>query len=460
MKSFELEIQKLAQKTRLKAIEREAIRDRILSYMEYHPLKKEKLSLNLGNSSTGTESGRNFIYIPFNSIWVKLGSATLALILVIGVPLLAERAVPGDMLYLVKTGVNEGIRGQLASSPYEKVQLETRLIERRIAEARLLASEGKLTHEVETQIAETVKGHADAVQSGLAELRVDDVDGAAIAEIVFNSALEVQSAVLDQSEETGSSSVASILDAVNTAREVSLTDENTTAPSYDGLSARVESETTRAYELFKSVQESATVEEIGDIERRLEDIDRSIVVAKELKESDETKAVALMIDVLGQIQKLITFMTDIDLREMVTLESLVPVVLTKAERTETVLKALTEMDKDMSDIEKKIPLITDDNVGEKVTFGIKETNKIIVITNEKLTDGDISGSEKTSLEARALVDDLLSLTKDIQIIEEGAILPGTSTTTASTTIDGTLGTSTATTTATTTLTEASTTTAE
>ena len=41
MKSFDSDLKKYADKIRLKATERAALRERILSYMEYHPLPKQ-----------------------------------------------------------------------------------------------------------------------------------------------------------------------------------------------------------------------------------------------------------------------------------------------------------------------------------------------------------------------------------------------------------------------------------
>lgn len=413
MKSFETEIKKYAEKTRLKAIERETVRDRILSYMEYHPLRKEHMEMNI----LSPLQHRDFIYIPLNAFWVKIGSGALALLLVIGVPFLAERSLPGDVLYLVKTEVTENIQTQFASTPYEKVELETKLMERRISEARLLASEGKLTVEVEAKIAETVKDHGEAVQNGLAELRVDDADGAALAEIVFNSALEVQSAVLDQSDVASSSSVGSILDVVNTMRDESASDGNPMIPSYDGLLARIESETTRSYELFTTVKKSATAEEIADIERRLADVDRSIIIAKTLKETDETGAVGEMIEVLGLIQKLITFMTDIDVRETVALETLVPLIFTPEERTARVTASMTAVSTEIRIVEKKIAFVTDDGVREKAQNGVES-----VRTNEKavivaLAEGNIDLGEAKAYEARMMTDDLITLTTDILLVD-------------------------------------------
>ncbi len=441
MKSFESDIKKLAEKTRLKAVEREAIRERVLSYMEYHPLKKES---NVSVSRLSSLTHEDFIYITWDSFWVRVTSGALAFILIVGVPLLAERSVPGDILYLVKTGVNEGIQTQFATSPYEKVELETKLIERRIAEARLLASEGKLTTEVEAQIAETVKGHADAVQSGLAELRESDVDGAAIAEIVFNSSLEVQSAVLEMSGSTTPSTA--LLDMVNTVRDEVASDVHPTAPSYDGLLARIELETTRSYELFESVKEDATPEEITDIERRLADIDRSIVGAKELKEVDETGAVNSLTSVLGLIQKLISFMTDIDVRESVTLESLVPVVLTPEERTRIVTDRLALINAKIGEVDMQIASITDDGLREKMVFVREEINVHVASTTDALAVGDLDTASVRSEEAtKAFTDIVTKLTAESEVDTEIVPVEPVEEVPASTTpevIDGNVGTTT------------------
>ena len=167
MKSFDTELIAYTQKTRLKAAERAEIRARVLSYMEYHPLPK---NMRLQEAVSG-KRGLYAVILSHTTFMRVATSACAVLLVIVSVPFAAEHAVPGDVLYPIKTRINEEIRAQFVSSPYEKVAFETELMERRIAEARLLAKEGKLSEEVEASIAATVKAHADAAQQGILELQ-------------------------------------------------------------------------------------------------------------------------------------------------------------------------------------------------------------------------------------------------------------------------------------------------
>lgn len=406
MKSFDTDLKKYAEKTRLKAAERRELRERVLSYMEYHPLPKRNEPL----PQIASRSDR-FVVVHFNNLYMKITGGVFAILLLVVVPFMAEQSVPGDALYLVKTQVNEGIRAQLANSPYEKVTFETELIERRIAEARLLASEGKLTEEVQAQIALTVKGHANAAQSGLAEMRATNVDEAAIAEIAFDSALQVQSAVLDTNDSVSTtSSIAGILDVVNTVREEVVQSRGTSTPSYEGMAATIELETTRAYELFETVKVSATPEEITDIERRLSDIERLIAGAAEKRPTDDASAVADMVSALGLIQKLVVFMTDIDVRETVALETIVPIVLTLEERSALVMTTLEQVATLKKAAEVRIPLISDTALSEKIVFGMEQLTLHVAVATSSLEAQNIDTAEQHARDALALATDIDTLT--------------------------------------------------
>lgn len=408
MKSFDTELKKYTKKIHLKVSERNELRERIFAYMEYHPLPKQVSSARELKGAIISESFTVF-NITLNRRTLGMASGFLLLFLII-IPIVAERSVPGDVLYLVKTGINESVQGQLVSSPYEKIEFETRLMERRIAEARLLANEGRLTDEMQVKLAETVKEHSDSVQNGIQKLKAEDADGAIMAQIAYSSALEVQSAVLDTDKGTeNTTAINSIVDAVNTARDAVTLEQGSTTPSFDGLMARTESETTRAYELFTTVKTSATSEEVTDIERRLSDINRLIVEAKEKQKTDETVAIGSLTDTLKLAQKLILFMTNIDVRASVSLESIVPVVLSKNERIEQVKKDLIEIEGVHKIVEDERLFVDDVGVSEKVQEGMKRVDDLTRTSSVAIGVEDIGSAESGVREAKALISDLQTL---------------------------------------------------
>jgi len=159
----------------------------------------------------------------------------------------------------------------------------------------LLATEGKLTPETEATVALAVKAHTDAANQEIAVMRETDEDGAAMAEIAFASAMEVQSEVLEghieKDPDTSDSveqghSVVILAGIINGVRDDATVAQAGAAPSYAALLAKVETETTRAYELFNSVKKHAGSEEIADIERRIEDVERKLVESIVLKNGE------------------------------------------------------------------------------------------------------------------------------------------------------------------------------
>ena len=421
MKSFDTDLKKYAEKINLKASERRELRERVLSYMEYHPLPKQGMAL----ASLEVVPSESFVTLHINALYARIAGGVFVALLV-ATPFVAERSAPGDVLYFVKTGLNESIQSQLANSPYEKIEFETMLMERRISEARALASEGKLTPEVQTQLAETVKEHADAVQSGLAELRTQDADSAALAQIAFNSSLEVQSAVLgvEEGEETENTAlIGNILDVVNEAREGAALSQGSTTPSFDGLTAKMEQETTRAYELFAAIQQSATEEEVRDIERRLHDIDRLTLEAEETHTTDTGKGVNDLATALGLVKKLVVFMTNIDVRETVSLESIVPVVLSDAERVDLVKEEMRVLGGMKMDVLGRLESLKGKGVVDKVTEGLATVDELLLKATIALEANDVGGAETVTKEARALITDLDALVPHQEVLPTTDVEP-------------------------------------
>ncbi|QQR64680.1 hypothetical protein IPH92_03910 [Candidatus Kaiserbacteria bacterium] len=420
MKSFETELKKYTDKTHMKASERTELRERIFAYMEYHPLPKQMTDMRALAQSVPSES---FMVVHFNKIYMRVAGGIFALF-IIAAPFFAEQSMPGDVLYLVKTGVNETVQGQLANSPYEKIEFETKLMERRITEARVLASEGKLTEEVKQQITDTVKEHTTAVQAGLVELRTQDAEGAAIAEISFNASLEVQSAMLGADTEIEDDSlVESIMVVMNDAREGVIESQVENTASYEGLMAQVERETTRAFELFITIKRSATEEEISDIDRRLSDINRLTEEAKQVHDDHSEAATGDLAATLGLLQKLVAFMSDIDVRETVSLADLVPVMLSDIERTEMVKSEIEVLNGLKIQVTERLITLAEPGIVEKVNEALTQIDTLMLQTTVALETGEISAAEVAIKEASALMIDIDSLTKPSEVTGEVPVLP-------------------------------------
>lgn len=423
MKRFAAQLKKQADTVSMRAAERRELRERVVSYMEYHPLPAER---KRAKTALTTES---FITVTLNSFEVRSFAGLFAVLLLVFVPVVAERSVPGDVLYPVKVNFNEEIRSGLAVSPYAKVEWETERLNRRIAEARLLASEGKLTEAVEADVAEAVKAHSDAAQESIAALSQVDEEEAAIAEIAFESALIVQAEVLENeltreeeanagASSTPGTSVAILADAIADAQETASENHTGVAPSFEKLSVRIEQETTRAAELFESVKTVASVEEVADVERRLEDIGRKITEANQeydpeavVVEGEVAPAVALLSNVLSDIQKLIHFMTDIDVRATVTVEELVPVTLTDEEKQGLITERLRKIETVTLDVETRMVDRPEDDFTPKFAIGLTEA-------------AELASSTSAQVEAEAFDEALLSAEQALEILVDLQLVLG------------------------------------
>jgi len=397
--------------------------------MEYHPLPK---AMETSHPIPSLIPAHSFFTLNrFTRRGTQLAGGLLALVFIV-LPFAAEHAVPGEVLYLVKTGINEPVQAQFAASPYEKIEFETKLVERRISEARALAQEGKLTEDVQTELTETVKAHTQNVNEQIAALRTQDADGAAIAQIAFNSSLDVQTAVLHaEGGENAASPIGTMLTTVVEAREAaSSSDEQ--APSYDALLAQLEGEAAHAHELSATITESATPEEAGNINRRLSDIDRLIVEVKAAhdaapssddsdsaimfstgmaktdgKESDDVSG--KLVSTLQLTQKLVAFMTDIDVRAAVPLDTLVPVVLSDEERMTNASSTLASLAERRAHIIEMLPGVTDADATAQISEGITRSGALSIQAHDALEAMDIPSAESTVGELTTLIIDLEAL---------------------------------------------------
>ena len=343
MKRFSEQLHTQSQTVKLTKSEQADLRERVVSYMEYHPLPVSMRAADVLASKQAAQFGLLTNLLAWNAVpyrmLFKFGGVAAVFVLII-IPFMAEQTVPGDTLYAVKVQFNEEVRSTLTWGSYEKVEWETTRLNRRIAEARLLADEGLLTQEVESDVAAAVKHHSDNAKREIAVLRATDADEATMAMITLDSSLQVQAKALQGTdanviERNGETAGAgNLISDVIGASLVNITDGEVPAvPAYARLMARVELNTTRLYELRDTLAGSIPNQALSDVNRRIEDIERAIKDAIVLVQAPDTELAAreALVDVLARTQKLVVFMTDLEVREQVAIESVVPVVLTNEE---------------------------------------------------------------------------------------------------------------------------------
>lgn len=413
MKRFSEQLNKKAMTVKLRAAEKRELRERVVSYMEYHPLPAEMKATKVFKEPALLTEAYKEVTLPFKAIarW----AAGMAAIVLIALPMVAERSVPGDGLYAVKR-FNEEVRGTLAFNTIQKVEWETERLNRRIAEARLLASEGRLTDEVEAEVVEAVRTHSANAQKNIEVLRGEDADEATLASIAFETNLSVQSAALHDdadkeaalSTETDEVSEPSILATVveETRVKTTATNASSTIPAFDKVMAKVELNTTRVYELRDSLVETASSEQIAEITRRIEDIERSVAKAIELRSEDDEAAKGVLIDSLQRTQKLIVFMTNIAVSQSVDIETIVPVVLTDTEEQAILADYQTDLESKMVRINEALLNLEDEAIAEKADIIMSE---IETVRTELSSSTDFMTSKKAILSALSLADNMFFL---------------------------------------------------
>lgn len=430
MKRFSQQLHTKSKSVKLQASERRELRERVVSYMEYHPLPASVAAPKSVPSPFYTEAFKS-VNLRF-SMLAKWSTAAAALMLIV-IPVIAENAVPGDGLYAVK-GFTEDVRSTLNFTPYQKIEWETERLNRRVAEARLLSDEGRLTDEVEAEVAQAIKFHTENAQREIEELRTEDEDEATLATIALSTTLQVQSASLrgEESDEASATNenkstnlLANAIDETLSKQEAS--NAFSAVPAYEKLMARVELNTSRSHELLASLELSPNDESYKDVTRRIEDIERSVQEAINLKDTDNEAARKALVDVLQRSQKLIVFMTEIEVSRDFNVEEIVPVILTPSEQESGIQKYREEVGKQIETIESALNAKADTGVNEKAAYSLNALKQ----SQLKIASSTVYAEVKiTSEEALELAKDTLTL------IERGA--PGRATSTDSVSSDGEL----------------------
>jgi hypothetical protein len=152
MKNVE-DIVKDLQKVRLSEVERAEMRMALDAHIRSKPL------------SLGVPSPLFHAEFFFRRHLMAMSFATLLLVSS-GSALFAEQSLPGDVLYGLKRGVNEEVRGWFIDSPEDRALWQLSLAERRLSEIESLSEQNKLSDEVQTELSAEVDEYT---QSALEE---------------------------------------------------------------------------------------------------------------------------------------------------------------------------------------------------------------------------------------------------------------------------------------------------
>lgn len=170
---------------------------------------------NVSLSETERSSLRNHIskHIeanqPVRSPWAPIlsplqqlsrsGAFALAVVMLMvgGVSMAAENALPGDPLYSFKLNVNESFLSLTSLSPNSDAVHESRLANRRIAELETLAARGQLSEIVSSNLTTAISQHAALAREEIAKISARGEAGdAASLETELSSTLEMHSDIL------------------------------------------------------------------------------------------------------------------------------------------------------------------------------------------------------------------------------------------------------------------------
>lgn len=144
----------------LSSQEKERMGAFLKSYIDFNPVKDSKKEKN-------TNKGHSKLLTLFS----RFAMPALATFLIVGGGVsIAEKSLPGDKLYSVKTSF-ETAREHLYITPESKARWNAIRIERRLSEAQTLASEGKLSKDLAGRLARDLDSHTVILKGELDSLR-------------------------------------------------------------------------------------------------------------------------------------------------------------------------------------------------------------------------------------------------------------------------------------------------
>lgn len=158
--------------------ERSVLREKIMEFISFNPIRGEVPMLR----------DKNYISIFEVRHFMKAASLVLIFAVVIGgsgMSYAASNALPGETLYVVKVNINEGIQEKLATTPKAKLAVQSEHIQKRLDEVQTLRKENKLSPETQNIVIAKLDEHTASASRSIDQLR-EEGDVSAVLEATSN----------------------------------------------------------------------------------------------------------------------------------------------------------------------------------------------------------------------------------------------------------------------------------
>lgn len=217
---FHNSIKKAGEEISLSHEERARMRRTLFSYMEMKPASTRADSSTRGGPLRTNASAPVLTFGWFFTM--RPVTATLVLALFIssaGVSYAAEDALPGDILYAIKTRVNEPVKGALAVSASAKTAWAMGVAGERVKEAATLAAEGRLESATQGELRADFERHAQKATAAMEESEGASPEVSGEAAVRFEAQLSEYENVLAQIGAAKGVDVVALTSSVKNERE-------------------------------------------------------------------------------------------------------------------------------------------------------------------------------------------------------------------------------------------------
>ncbi len=295
---FHNSIKKAGEEISLTNDERARMRRTLHSYMEMKPLR------TLASTPVPT-FGWFFRFRPV--------AAVLVLTLFVssgGVSYAAENALPGDILYPIKTHVNESVKGVLAVSASAKTAWAMNVAGERVKEAATLAAEGRLRATTRQELQADFEQHAQQATAQITRDANSTPDANSETAVRFEAQLSEYENVLARIGTAKNVDIASLTSSVKKEREhiaavrtrteshIASTDTDNSATVRMGIAARAQFDVSE--KLARAVSKSLSSSSAQFVAAQLDDASNSISAG------DDFAAKSAGPDALGAFRKALT----------------------------------------------------------------------------------------------------------------------------------------------------------